>query len=274
MPKYTHIQVRRATATQWSTAGSGNPTLLSGEIGFETDTNKIKVGTGTTWNSTPYLFVTGPTGPTGATGSAGASITLKSSVATFGDLPSVGNSVNDARVVTADGHLYVWDGATWSDGGAFQGPTGAGVPTGGSTGQILIKNSATNYDTIWAASVAPAAHASSHAAGGSDAVTLSNAQITTAVSNKSGNYAIVSTDKNSFIRSTGSAITITLDNVLSVGESIQFIQAGTGQITFAAGTGVTLTSADSFLKTAKQYAGASVVCAASGVYHLIGNLGA
>ena len=94
------------------------------------------------------------------------------------------------------------------------------------------------------------------------------------MSNKSGNYTIVSTDKNSFIRSTGSAITITLDNVLSVGESIQFIQAGTGQITFAAGAGVTLTSADSFLKTAKQYAGASVVCAASGVYHLIGNLGA
>jgi len=30
-----------------------------------------------------------------------------------------------------------------------QGPTGAGVPTGGTTGQILAKNSATNYDTSW-----------------------------------------------------------------------------------------------------------------------------
>ncbi len=102
---------------------------------------------------------------------------------------------------------------------------------------------------------------------------LSSAVITTAVSDKSANYSIVAGDKNTFIRSTGSAITITLDNVLAVGESVQFIQAGSGQITFAAGSGVTLASADNLLKTAKQYAGATVVCAASGVYYLIGNLG-
>jgi hypothetical protein len=103
---------------------------------------------------------------------------------------------------------------------------------------------------------------------------ISSAIVTTAVSDKSANYTIASGDKNTFIRSTGSAITITLANVLAAGESIQFIQAGTGQITFAAGSGVTLTSADSYLKTAKQYAGVSVVCASAGVYHLIGNLGA
>ena len=104
--------------------------------------------------------------------------------------------------------------------------------------------------------------------------TVSSAAITTAVSDKSANYSIVAGDKNTFIRSTGSAITITIDNVLSVGESVQFIQAGSGQITFAAGSGVTLSSADGNLKTAKQYAGATVVCGASGVYYLIGNLGA
>lgn len=103
---------------------------------------------------------------------------------------------------------------------------------------------------------------------------VSSAAITTAVSDKSANYAIVAGDKNTFIRSTGSAITITINNVLSVGESVQFIQAGPGQITFAAGSGVTLSSADGNLKTAKQYAGATVVCGASGVYYLIGNLGA
>lgn len=102
---------------------------------------------------------------------------------------------------------------------------------------------------------------------------ISSAIVTTAISDKSANYIIVSGDKNTYIRSTGSAITITLDNVLSVGESINFIQAGAGQITFAAGTGVTLYSADAMVKTAKQYAGATVVCGASGVYYLIGNLG-
>lgn len=107
-----------------------------------------------------------------------------------------------------------------------------------------------------------------------DLLSIPASGITTVVSNKSANYSIVAADKNSYIVSTSTAITITLDNVLAVGETINFIQNGTGQITFAAGSGVTLNSADSFLKTAKQYAGASVVCTASGVYHLIGNLGA
>jgi len=103
---------------------------------------------------------------------------------------------------------------------------------------------------------------------------VSSGVITTAVSDKSANYTITANDKNTFIRSTNSAITITIANVLSVGESVQFIQAGTGQITFAAGSGVTLSSTDGNLKTAKQYAGATVVCGASGVYYLIGNIGA
>ena len=30
-----------------------------------------------------------------------------------------------------------------------QGTQGIGLPTGGTSGQLLTKNSATNYDTIW-----------------------------------------------------------------------------------------------------------------------------
>jgi hypothetical protein len=93
-------------------------------------------------------------------------------------------------------------------------------------------------------------------------------------SDKSANYSVVAADLGTTIRSTGSAITITIDNVLTQqGDRIDFIQAGAGQITFAAGSGVTLSSADAKLKTAKQYAGASVVFGGSGVYYLIGNLG-
>ena len=46
------IQMRRGTAAQWT---SGNPTLASGEMGVETDTDKIKVGDGATaWTSLGY----------------------------------------------------------------------------------------------------------------------------------------------------------------------------------------------------------------------------
>ena len=93
-------------------------------------------------------------------------------------------------------------------------------------------------------------------------------------SDKSANYSIVAADLGTTIRSTSTAITITIDDVLTQqGDRIDFIQAGAGQITFAAGSGVTLSSADSKLLTAKQYAGASVVFGGSGVYYLIGNLG-
>ncbi len=48
----TKIQVRRGTSTEWSSA---NPTLSSGEIGFETNTNKFKIGNGlSAWLALPY----------------------------------------------------------------------------------------------------------------------------------------------------------------------------------------------------------------------------
>lgn len=46
------IQLRRDTSTKWSI---NNPTLLSGEMGYETDTSYLKVGDGTTdWNNLTY----------------------------------------------------------------------------------------------------------------------------------------------------------------------------------------------------------------------------
>jgi hypothetical protein len=93
-------------------------------------------------------------------------------------------------------------------------------------------------------------------------------------SDKAANYSIVAADLGTTIRSTGSAITITVDNVLTQqGDRIDFIQAGAGQITFAAGAGVTLSSASGLLKTARQFAGVSIVFGGTGVYYLIGNLG-
>jgi len=50
---YKNLQLRRDTAAIWT---NNNPTLLIGEIGYETDTNKIKIGDGSTaWDSLSYL---------------------------------------------------------------------------------------------------------------------------------------------------------------------------------------------------------------------------
>ena len=48
----TQIQLRRDTAADWT---SNNPTMAAGEFGWESDTNRFKIGTGTTaWNSLEY----------------------------------------------------------------------------------------------------------------------------------------------------------------------------------------------------------------------------
>jgi len=47
------LQLRHDTAANWTAA---NPRLLSGEVGIETDTNRMKIGNGIlNWASLPYF---------------------------------------------------------------------------------------------------------------------------------------------------------------------------------------------------------------------------
>jgi hypothetical protein len=48
------MQQRRGTAEQWTLA---NPVLAAGELGFETDTNKFKIGDGVNpWEDISYFI--------------------------------------------------------------------------------------------------------------------------------------------------------------------------------------------------------------------------
>jgi len=63
------IQLRRDVAADWTSA---NPVLADGEMGLETDTNKFKIGDGTTaWSSLPYGGIAGAAGAAGASGAQG-----------------------------------------------------------------------------------------------------------------------------------------------------------------------------------------------------------
>jgi len=48
------IQIRRDTASNWS---SNNPTLAAGEQGWESDTNKMKVGDGGLLGTLLVIFI-------------------------------------------------------------------------------------------------------------------------------------------------------------------------------------------------------------------------
>ena len=77
--------------------------------------------------------VAGPQGPQGLQGPQGIGVTLKGGVSLVANLPTTGNSLNDAYIVDTDGDLYVWNGTSWYSAGQIvgpQGPQGIQGPTG------------------------------------------------------------------------------------------------------------------------------------------------
>lgn len=90
-------------------------------------------------------------------------------------------------------------------------------------------------------------------------------------------YTLVLADAHKFVTlSNASAITLTVPPNSSVafetGDQVNLMQLGAGQVTVAAGSGVTLRSAGSLVKTSAQYAVATLVKIASDEWVLLGNL--
>jgi hypothetical protein len=148
-----------------------------------------------------------------------------------------GPATNDTY--TYSGKTWTWTGSVWQANSTPMGPTG---PTG--------------------------------ASGATGPTGATGPAYSSSVTDVSANYALLAGNANNIVRSTGSAITFTVNNVFSVGQQCDVIQYGTGQVTFAAGTGVTLNSSGGKLKTTGQYSAATVVCVASGIYALIGDISA
>ncbi|MCH9717728.1 MAG: hypothetical protein K0U52_11690 [Gammaproteobacteria bacterium] len=93
----------------------------------------------------------------------------------------------------------------------------------------------------------------------------------TAVQEKASNYTLLASDAGSYIYVTAAA-TITIADVLAVGETVNIISTTAGAVDFAAGAGVTLYSKDSLVALTGQYSGASVTKKATGDYYIIGDL--
>ena len=128
---------------------------------------------------------------------------------------------------------------------------------GGTTGQVLSKNSGTDMDFTWIAQ---------------DDLTLDfNAQTGTT-------YTLVAADANYKLVTTsnGSPITVTVPpSVFTAGQQINVQSIGVGLTTFAQGAGVTITSTGATASAPKlraRYSAATVICTAANTFTVIGDL--
>lgn len=127
---------------------------------------------------------------------------------------------------------------------------------GGTTGQVLSKASNTDMDFTWIEQ---------------DDTTMSfNAQTGTT-------YTLVSTDVSKWVTcSNASGITVTVPpSVFSTGNVINLQAIGAGQVTFAQGSGVTITSTGATASAPKlrvQYSACSIICTGSNTFTIVGDL--
>ena len=122
--------------------GEHGPTGATGAVG-QMGATGVAGAIGVTGSTGP-VGATGATGPIGATGVAG-------NVGATGDMGGAGwtGATGPSGAPGAIGAIGATgtNGSTGSTGAT--GPAGTGVPSGGSTSQILAKASATDFDTSW-----------------------------------------------------------------------------------------------------------------------------
>jgi hypothetical protein len=108
-------------------------------------------------------------------------------------------------------------------------------------------------------------------AGSITALEATKAPLTPAVNAKTGAYTLVAGDRGEFITCSGT-FTITIPSgVFSAGDRVDFVNIGTGVITFA-GSGVTVNSVDGAVTIDTQWAGATFFFTSSSAGVLIGKL--
>jgi trimeric autotransporter adhesin len=172
---------------------------------------------------------TGPQGPAGPSGAAATVAVGTTTTGAAGTSAAVNNSGTSSAAVL---NFTIPRGDT--------GAPGAGVATGGTAGQVLVKNSSTNYDTVWQS----VATSGVSAVTGTAPVVSSGGTtpaISMAASNASTNGYLTATDWNTFNnKGSGTVTSVTATSpVVSTG-------GATPQISIPAAT----TSANGYLTSA------------------------
>ena len=158
---------------------------------------------------------------------------------------------------------------------------------GGTSGQVLAKNSNTDMDFIWVTDAAgdiTGVTATSPITGGGTSGTVTigydaKAGTTLAFNAQTGTtYTLVAADAANKLVTTsnGSAVTVTIPpSVFAAGEQINVQSIGVGLTSFVAGAGVTITSTGAVAAAPglrARYSACTIICTASNTFTVIGDL--
>ena len=232
----TKIQLRRDTSANWT---SINPTLFSGEVGFETNTGKFKIGNGSTvWSSLDYFI---------DSSDLSAYLTTASASTTYATIDSLNSAIVSASAAAVS---YLVDSAP------------AALNTLNELAAALGDDE--NFATTITTSIAtksPLYPSTNAQTGSTYTLVLSDAGKYVEMNNSSSN--ILTVPLNASV-------------AFPIGSEITIIQTGTGSTTITPAVGVTvnyysLTSAATRI-IKSQWSAATLIKRNTDTWVLIGNL--
>ena len=147
---------------------------------------------------------------------------------------------------------------------------GINAATTSVVGAVQLSDSTSTTSSVLAATPTAVKAAYDLAAAAQPAALTLNAQTGTS-------YTLIASDATKLVTLTNAAaITLTLPpSVFATGQQINLAQLGAGQVTFAAGVGVTIVSTGATAaapKISKQYGAATAICTASNTFLVVGSL--
>lgn len=283
----TRMLQRYGLASRWTAI---NPILEVGEFGFEIDTQKFKLGDGeTAWTNLPY-FLNETDLPDVTALLAAASQQVQNDIATavstavaglVDSAPAALDTLNELAASIADDETFAntITNALANKADSVHSHTKLDITD---FSHSHVKSDITDFahthpiSELSGVAAEIHTHTSSQITDFSSAVLALTAQSSTPVSTVSSSYSTLSSDKGKLLVSdSDTAITITVTNTLSQGESFAIFQSGAGIVSIVGGSGATIQGAGisgGTLAINDRYSGATVFCISSGVYAILGNI--